>query len=275
MTTTTPHAVAGGSERVSPAGWLSDTLVLARRTTLHLVRTPQLIVFSIVQTLLFLLLFRYVFGGSIRIGTMSYADYIIPGFMTQIAIFDGFGIAVSFAEDAKGGIIDRFRSLPMARSAVLTGRLVGDLLRQLALLLMVVGVGYLIGFSVHTDVLSLAAALALALVFGAALFWVFAAIGLAVRDAESAQAAATPFMLLAFVSSGFILVGTLPGWLQAFARNQPVSMATNAIRSLVQGDRAATLVEHSTGHYVLMTLLWSVVITAVFAPLAVRAFRKP
>ncbi len=272
---TTAIAEPRQSERVSPTGWFSDTVVLARRTTLHLIRTPQLIVFSIVQTLLFLLLFRYVFGGSIRIGTMSYADYIIPGFMTQIAIFDGFGIAVSFAEDAKGGIIDRFRSLPMARSAVLTGRLAGDLLRQLVLLALVVGVGYLIGFSVHTNVVSLLAALGVALVFGGALFWVFAAIGLAVRDAESAQAAATPFMLLAFVSSGFIIVDTLPGWLQPFARNQPVSMATNAIRALVQGDRATTLVSHGTGHYVLLTLLWSVVITAVFAPASVRAFRKP
>ena len=154
-----------------------------------MVRTPQLIVFSVVQTVMFLLLFRYVFGGSIVIPGMSFVDYLIPGFLVQIAIFEGFGVAIFMAEDSKSGLIDRFRALPMARSAVVSGRAVADLLRQAVLLLIVLGVGYLVGYRLSGSFGGLLAALGLCMVWGFALFWVFAAIGLYVRDTETAQAA--------------------------------------------------------------------------------------
>ena len=199
-----------------------DALVIAQRNLRHLLRTPQLIVFSVVQTVMFLLLFRYVFGGSIQIPTMSFVDFLIPGYLAQIAIFDGFGVSVSMAEDSKSGLIDRFRALPMARSAVVAGRAGADLLRQAALLIIVLAVGFLVGFGIEGSVLGTIAALGLCLVWGFALFWVFAAIGLFVRDAESAQAAVTPFFILVFVSSSVILVDTLPGWLQPFAAQPAV-----------------------------------------------------
>ena len=260
--------------RLSIRDALGDALVVTRRFMLQLMRTPQLIVFSVFQTVLFLLLFRYVFGGSIHIPNLAYVDYIVPAFLVQIAIFEGFGIAIAMAEDAKSGLIERFQALPMARSAFLTGRAIADLLRETMLLGIVIGVGTLVGFSFHSDVGSILAALALALGFGFALFWVFAWVGLSVRNTETAQAASTPFFLLVFVSTSYIQVDTLPGWLQPVARNQPVSQLTNAIRGLTQGHPAEILVEHSTAHYVITSLLWCAALVAVFAPLAIRAYRK-
>jgi len=252
-----------------------DALVIAKRNLRHLLRTPQLIVFSVVQTVMFLLLFRYVFGGSIQIPTMSFVNFLIPGYLAQIAIFDGFGVAIAMAEDSKSGLIDRFRALPMARSAVVGGRAVADLLRQVVLLVIVIAVGFAVGFTIEGSVLGTIGAIGLCLLWGFALFWVFAAIGLFVRDSETAQAATTPFFVLVFISSSIILVDTLPGWLQPFARNQPLSQVSNAVRGLIQGDAGAALVEHSTGHYVITSILWCIAITAVFAPIAVHAYRRP
>jgi ABC-2 type transport system permease protein/oleandomycin transport system permease protein len=163
----------------------------------------------------------------------------------------------------------------MARSAFVGGRAVSDLLRQGALLVITLVVGFLLGFAFHNDVASCLLGFTLALVFGFTLFFVFAYIGLATRDTETAQAAATPFFLLTFLSTAFVAVDTLPGWLQPFARNQPVSMVTNAIRGLTQGSAAEALVEHSTSYYVVASLIWCVVLVAVFAPLAIRAYRRP
>lgn len=252
----------------------SDSRVIARRFLLQLVRTPQLIVFTIIQNLLFLFMFRYVFGGSIEIPGLTYVDYIIPAFLAQIAIWDGIAVSVGLAADAKSGLIERFRALPMARSAFLTGRALSDMLRQVFLLGIMLGVGVLLGFRFHSDAGSILAALALASAFGFALFWMWAWIGMATRDSETAQAAATPFFLLAFISTAFVRVDTLPGWLQDFAREQPVSQVMNAMRGLMQGDAARALVEHSTGHYVITSLLWCLGITAACAPLAIRAYRK-
>jgi ABC transporter DrrB family efflux protein len=260
--------------RLTIADGVSDSLVVAKRFLLQLLRTPQLIVFTVVQTVLFLLLFKYVFGGSIDIPGIAYSDYLIPAFLTQNAIFDGFAVAIGMATDAKAGLIQRYRSLPMARAAFVSGRALSDLIRQAALLGVIIAVGYGIGFSFHNSIGNILAALVLALALGFAMFWVFAWIGLAVKDSETAQAAITPFFLFTFISTAFVQVETLPGWLQDFAREQPVSQWVNALRGLTQGDRAAALVEHSTGHYVVTSLLWCVAITAVCAPLAVRAYRK-
>ena len=276
-TTTTPMSAPAPavSNHIPFSAAFSDTAVVARRNLLHLVRTPQLIVFTVVQTLLFLLLFQWVFGGSIDIPNLKYIDYLLPAFLTQIAIFDGFAVSVGLAEDAKSGLIDRFRALPMARSAFVSGRAVADLIRQAGLLAITVGVGLLLGFRFHNSFLPAFLAFFLALFFGLALFFVFAWIGLATKDTETAQAAATPFFLFPFLSTGFVSVSTVPGWIQPFARNQPVSQVTNAIRGLTQGDKATALVEHSTGHYVITSIVWCAAIIAVAAPLAIRAYRKP
>jgi len=263
------------SNRLPRGAALNDALVIAGRNVKHLLRTPQLLVFSVAQTVMFLLLFVYVFGGSIHVPGLTYVEYLIPGYLAQIAIFDGFGVSIFFAEDSKSGLIDRFRALPMARSAVVGGRAIADLLLQAALLAIVTGVAFLVGFSFHGSFGGIMLAYLLALVWGFAMFWVFAAIGLFVRDTETAQAASTPFFILVFVSSSVILVDTLPGWLQPIARNQPLTQVCNAMRGLMEGSAGSALVEHSTGHYVLTSLLWCAAITAVFAPLAIYAYRRP
>jgi len=278
MTAITTDVVATDapvSNRLPRGAALNDALVIAGRNVKHLLRTPQLLVFSVAQTVMFLLLFVYVFGGSIHVPGLTYVEYLIPGYLAQIAIFDGFGVSIFFAEDSKSGLIDRFRALPMARSAVVGGRAIADLLRQAALLAIVTGVAFLVGFSFHGSFGGIMLAYLLALVWGFAMFWVFAAIGLFVRDTETAQAASTPFFIMVFVSSSVILVDTLPGWLQPIARNQPLTQVCNAMRGLMEGSAGSALVEHSTGHYVLTSLLWCAAITAVFAPLAIYAYRRP
>jgi ABC transporter DrrB family efflux protein len=278
MTAITTDVVATDapvSNRLPRGAALNDALVIAGRNIKHLLRTPQLLVFSVAQTVMFLLLFVYVFGGSIHVPGLTFVEYLIPGYLAQIAIFDGFGVSIFFAEDSKSGLIDRFRALPMARSAVVGGRAIADLLRQAALLAIVTGVAFIVGFSFHGSFGGIMLAYLLALVWGFAMFWVFAAIGLFVRDTETAQAASTPFFILVFVSSSVILVDTLPGWLQPIARNQPLTQVCNAMRGLMDGSAGSALVEHSTGHYVLTSLIWCAAITAVFAPLAVYAYRRP
>jgi ABC transporter DrrB family efflux protein len=263
------------SNRLPRGAALSDARVIAGRNIKHLLRTPQLLVFSVVQTVMFLLLFVYVFGGSIKVPGLTFVEYLIPGYLAQIAIFDGFGVSIFFAEDSKSGLIDRFRALPMARSAVVGGRAIADLLRQAALLAITTVVGIAVGFRFHGSFGGIVLAYVIALVWGFAMFWVFAAIGLFVRDTETAQAASTPFFIMVFVSSSVILVDTLPGWLQPIARNQPLSQVCNAMRGLMDGSAGSALVEHSTGHYVLTSFIWCAAITAVFAPLAIYAYRRP
>jgi ABC transporter DrrB family efflux protein len=271
---TTTNAAVEVPSRLPLSAAFSDSFVIARRFVRQLLRTPQLIVFTIVQNLLFLFMFRYVFGGSIHIPGLDYVDYLIPAFLAQIAIWDGFAVAVGLATDAKSGLIERFRALPMARSAFLTGRAISDLLRQAFLLAIMLLVGVAMGFGFNAGVLEVLAALGIALAFGFALFWLFAWIGMAVRDTETAQAAATPVIVFSFLSSAFVKVETLPGWLQDFAREQPMSQVMAAMRGLMEGEPARRLVEHSTGHYVLTSLLWCVGITAVCSMLAIRAYRK-
>jgi ABC-2 type transport system permease protein len=275
VTTNAPTSDPSVSNRLPRGAALNDALVIAGRNIKHLLRTPQLLVFSVAQTVMFLLLFRYVFGGSIHVPGLTFVEYLIPGYLAQIAIFDGFGVSIFFAEDSKSGLIDRFRALPMARSAVVGGRAIADLLRQAALLAIVTVVGIAIGFSFHGSFGGILLAYVIALAWGSAMFWVFAAIGLFVRDTETAQAASTPFFILVFVSSSVILVDTLPGWLQPIARNQPLSQVCNAMRGLMDGSAGAALVEHSTTHYVITSFIWCAAITAVFAPLAIYAYRRP
>ena len=273
LDTTVPDAKV--SNRLPRGAALADASVIAGRNIKHLLRTPQLLVFSVVQTVMFLLLFVYVFGGSIKVPGLTFVEYLIPGYLAQIAIFDGFGVSIFFAEDSKSGLIERFRALPMARSAVVGGRAIADILRQAALLAITTLVGIAVGFSFHGSFGGIVLAYVIALVWGFAMFWVFAAIGLFVRDTETAQAASTPFFIMVFVSSSVILVDTLPGWLQPIARNQPLTQVCNAMRGLMDGSAGSALVEHSTGHYVLTSFIWCAAITAVFAPLAIYAYRRP
>jgi ABC transporter DrrB family efflux protein len=177
------------------------------------------------------------------------------------------GTAIGLATDLKSGLLERFRSLPMARSAVLAGRTVADLARNVFVAALMAAVGFAVGFRVHTSALGLVAGMLLVLLFGYVLSWIFAAVGLAVGDPETAQAAAFPVMApLVFASSAFVPVSSMPSWLQGFAAHQPVSVTASAVRALVLGGPAAS--------YVLQSLAWSAGILLLFAPLAVRRYRR-
>lgn len=262
------------TRRGRTAAVFADTWVVARRHLIRTARSRQLTVAAVVTPVMFLLLFRYIFGGAIPVPGMSYVDYLIPALFVQNAIFDGFATASALAVDARDGVVDRFRALPMARSAVLTGRALSDLLRQAALIVILTGVAAAVGFRFHTGVAQALAGLGLCLIFGHALFWVFATVGFGTANPEAAQAMTTPFFLLVFVSSAFIPVSTLPGWLQPVAREQPVSQVIDAVRCLTQGAPAERLLGHTAAYFTATSLLWSAAIVALFTPLALRSYRR-
>ncbi len=254
-----------GVRRLTAAA--SDSLAVVWRNLIALRRVPQLLIFSTIQPVIFVLLFRYVFGGAITVPGVEYVDYLMPGIFVQTAVFGAMGAAVGLAADLKTGLLERFHSLPMARSAVLTGRTVADLSRNVFVTALMAAVGFAVGFSVYTNVLAFLAGMVVLLLFGFALSWVFATVGLAVGDPETAQAAAFPVMApLVFASSAFVPVSTMPAWLQVFAEHQPVSVTASAVRALVLGGPTAS--------YVLQSLAWSAGILLVFVPLAVRRFRR-
>jgi ABC-2 type transport system permease protein/oleandomycin transport system permease protein len=243
-----------------------DAMVIARRNLIGIARTPQLLVFATIQPILFVLLVRYVFGGAINVPGVSYVDYLIPGIVVQTVVFGATSTAVGLSEDMSKGIIDRFRSLPMSRSAVLGGRTIADLVRNVFVVLLMIAVGTAVGFRFHNGFLPAVAAVFVALLLGYCLSWVFAFIGLTVADPESAQLAGfLPIFPLVFASSVFTSIQSMPGWLQAFAKVQPITRAADTVRALTQGGPVAA--------NLIWTLLWSVTILAVFAPLAVRRYR--
>jgi len=244
-----------------------DALAVTGRNLIAYRRVPQLLVFSTIQPVIFVLMFRYVFGGAISIPGFPYVDFLMPGIFVQTAVFGAIGTAVGLATDVQTGLLERFRALPMARSAVLAGRTLADMTRNVFVVTLMIAVGFAVGFRIHNGVLPLLAGMLLLLLFGYTLSWVFALVGLAVGDPETAQAAAFPIMApLVFASSAFVPTSTMPGWLQAFADHQPVSVTTSAVRGLTLGGPTAT--------YVLQSLAWCIGILVVFVPLAVQRYRR-
>jgi ABC transporter DrrB family efflux protein len=264
-------------------GWLarsvSDIAVITRRNLLFTVRLPQVLVLSSVMPVIFILMFTYVFGGAIQnalppAAAGRYVNWLLPGLLAQFALFGGATTASGLAEDLAKGAIDRFRSLPMAGAAVLAGRTLSDLVRLALTLTLMLAVGYGIGFRPQTGLPGLLGAAAVGLLFGYAWSWVMALLGLLVRTAEAVQAATYLVVFpLAFTSSVFVPTQTMPAWLQPFATNQPVTVATNALRGLVLGQGALPPGRTVAGQ-VALALLWAAAITAVFVPLAVRAYRR-
>jgi ABC-2 type transport system permease protein len=262
-----PSATAVAEQ--SSLRWVvGDALAVARRNLIALFRVPTTLVFSTVQPVIFVLIFRYVFGGAIKVGPgVKYVDFLMAGVFVQTVAFGSSNTGVGLADDLKKGLVERFRSLPMARSAVLAGRTIADMVRNLFVILLMVGVGFAVGFRVHTNAIELLAAVGVMLLFGLAMSWVMAYIGLAVGDAEAAQAASFPLMaLLVFASNAFVPSRTMPGPLRAYANHQPVTATVNAVRALVLGG--------PTPGKVAGALLWIAAIIAVFAPLAVWRYRR-
>ena len=267
MTTTTLSLPLTTPTRSRLAWTFADAFAVAKRNIRAMSRTPQVLVFSTVQPVIFVLMFRYVFGGSIHIPGFRYVDYLMAGIFVQTVVFGSMNTGVGLAEDLQKGLIERFRSLPMARSAVLAGRTLADALRNLFVIVLMVVVGFLVGFHVHTNAFELVTAVGVLLVFGFAMSWVMALLGLTTRNAEAAQAAAFPLVApLVFASNAFVSTKSMPGPLRAFADHQPVTATVNAVRSLILGG--------PTLSRVVVAVVWSVAIVAVFSPLAVRRYRQ-
>ncbi|HEX2025799.1 MAG TPA: ABC transporter permease [Actinomycetota bacterium] len=245
-----------------------DTAAIAQRNLIAYRRVPQLLVFSTIQPVIFVLMFRYVFGGAVQVpGPIPYVDFLMPGIFVQTVVFGAIATAIGLATDVKSGLMERFHALAMARSAVLTGRTLADLLRNVFVVALMMGVGFLVGWRIHSDALGLVSAGLLVLLFGYSMSWIFATVGLGVGDPETAQAAAFPVLApLVFASSALVPVESMPDWLQVFAEHQPVSVTASAVRALTLGQPAA--------EYVWQSVAWCVGILLVFAPLAVRLYRR-
>jgi ABC transporter DrrB family efflux protein len=255
-----PSALAMGARDVAYMTW---------RNLLTIRRLPQLLVFATIQPLLFVLMFRYVFGGAIVIPglTVPYVDYLMPGIFVQTVAFGAVNTAIGLAEDLNKGLIERFRSLPMARSAVMAGRTIADLVRDVFVVALMCVVGVIVGWRIHTNFLAFLGGMLVLLLFAFSLAWVFGLIGLATGQPEAAQAASFPILaILTFASSAFVSPATMPGWLQWFAEHQPLSITVDAVRACCIGGPTATKV--------LQSIEWSVGIIAVFAPIAVRKYRR-
>ncbi|HYZ57950.1 MAG TPA: ABC transporter permease [Streptosporangiaceae bacterium] len=254
---------------LTQARWaVSDTLTITRRNLLVWMRVPAYIAFTVIQPVMFVLMFRYVFGGAIPVKVPGgYVNFLMPGIIGQTAAFATFGTAIALAQELQKGVIDRLRSMPMARSAVLAGRLVADTGRMTITILIVIGVGYAVGFRFEKGIGAAIAMVVLSIGFGLAICCIAAYTGLAIGDEESVQAFGMIWLFpITFLSSAFVPISTMPGWLQAFANNQPVTYVIDTMRGLaVSGPVEANLWK---------SLVWLAGIFVVFAPLAVRAYRR-
>jgi len=285
-TATAPSAGALAPRRDAPPGtgpiWVvRDTLAMARRNVTRIARAPDQVVFTLISPIMFTLLFRYVFGGAIAglpLG-FGYVTYLIPGIAVQTAIFSAGTTGFALADDVQKGFIDRLKSLPMARSAVLGGRVVSDSLNNLLQVAIIIGVGFAVGFRPSSG-LGVVLGVLLLLLFALSASFVFALVGMSVSSVEAVNAATFPVVFpLTFASSAFVPTATMPGWLQAFANHQPVTIVVNAVRSLVLGDvspaaREGLFQGASTTSLVLQSLAWSAGISAIFGFLAVRKYRN-
>lgn len=246
---------------------IGDVLVITRRNLLRIPRAPDLLVGFTVQPVMFVLLFVYVFGGAIRTPGFEYVDFLMPGILTQTIAFGGYLTAVGLNEDLKKGLIDRFRSLPMARSAVLAGRTLADVVMNMLAIALMVGVGLAIGFRFATGVPRILAGVALLLLFGYAFSWIFALMGLGASSPEAAGAFGFIVVFpLTFVSSAFVPVASMPAPLEAFADVNPFTLVVDATRSLFLGTPA--------GSSIWASVAWSLGLIAVCAPVAVARYRR-
>lgn len=279
MTTTAAQVLAPEAALPSDDGgglrWaLADALTITKRNLIAYTRIPEALFFSSVQPILFVLLFRYVFGGAIHIpGELGvaikhhYVNYLMPGIFVQTVAFGAVSTAIGLAEDLQKGLIERFRALPMARSAVLAGRTFADFFRNIFVFILMTGVGYVVGFRVQTNVPEFLAGAGLVLLFAFTLSWGFAVIGLTAANSETAQIMSFPLLFpFVFASPAFVPTSEMPGWLAAFANHQPFGPVVDATRALMFGGPTATYLEQAVA--------WCVGLLAVLASLAVWRYRR-
>jgi ABC transporter DrrB family efflux protein len=252
----------------------TSTLIVARRAVLRFVRTPQLIVLATIQMSLFLLIYRYMFGGAIHVGGIPYVDFLVPGFVTTGVLFAGIGTAVAMAEDLEQGFIDRLRSLPIPRSSVLAARALADTAILAWSLGIAVAIGFAVGFRLHGTALDGIAAFGLVMAFGFVFEWVFITLGLFAGNGQAAQGMGLLAFPFAFISSAYVPVSSMPSWLRVFAEHQPLTYMVDAVRALTLGPGAHRILGHPTSYFVTRALLWACAIIAVAVPLAVAKYRR-
>lgn len=257
---------SGHVTRMTPVVAMRDIGGITKRNLLRTIRTPQLVLISALQPTMLLLLFRYILAGAITTAG-DYVDYVVPGVFLEAVLLGGMATSIGLAEDVKGGIIDRFRSLPMARSAVLAGRTVADVSRSITSVTLMVCLGLAVGFRFHGTIGTDIGGIALVILFGYSFSWVYATIGLVTKDPEAAQVTGVlPFFILVFASSAVVPTTTMPGWLQPFARNQPFGVVVDTVRALLEGGPVAGLVWRS--------IAWCIGISVTFFVISVYRYRN-
>ncbi len=278
--TTTIPPMAGAREAIElprptkTASAVTTTLGIARRTVLRSVRTPQVFVIGMIQGAMFLLIFRYVFGGAIPIGGIRYVDFLVPGFVGTGVLFSGMTASIGAAEDLSEGLFDRLRSLPVSRLAIVSGRVVADTILGAIGLTVTIAVGFAVGFRSSAGLLSLLAAVGLCILAAFAFTWLFVWLGITAGTPQAAQSIGLLVFPFTFVSSAFVPVESMPGWMQGFAQNQPLTQIVNATRAFTLGDKAEAVLGHPASYFAMRSLLWCLLFVAVFAPLAARKYQK-
>jgi ABC-2 type transport system permease protein len=255
-------------------GLAKSTATVTHRALLRYVRTPQLIVLATVQMSLFFLIYRYMFGGAIHVPGMDYVDYLVPGFIATGVLFSGLGTAAAMAEDLEEGFIDRLRSLPIPQAAVLAARVIADTAILTWSSAFTAAIAFAVGFELHGSVADGLAAFGLVILFGFAFEWVFITMGLFAGTAQAAQGMGMIVFPLAFVSSAYVPISTMPSWLQAFASHQPLTYMVDAVRSLTLGSHAEALLGHPAGYFVTRALIWTFAILVVAVPIAIAKYRR-
>jgi ABC transporter DrrB family efflux protein len=262
--------------RTTGADFVSSALQSAKRTVLQFFRTPQLLMLGTVQGALFLFMFRYIFGGAIHPGGgLDYVDFLVPGFLVTGILWLGMPASPGVAEDAATGVHDRLRSLPIPRASVMFGRSIADTALTLWGMFVAVVLAFVVGFRLDAPALDVVAAVALLAVATYCFTWMFITIGLVSSSAQAANGMATLLVIpLAFVSAAYVPGGSLPGWMQPVANNQPFTVLSNALRSLVLGGADAAGLGHTTAYWVVLSLVWCAGIFAVFSSIAVARFAR-
>ena len=275
MTTANPSLRALDLPRpTGTAGILTTTLGVARRTVLHNVRNPQVFVLGMVQGAMFLLIFRYVFGGAITTNGVRYVDFLVPGFVGTGVLFAGMTSSIGAAEDLQEGLFDRLRSLPVPRVAIIGGRVVADTILATIGLAVTTTVGFAMGFRTSAPLGNLLLAIALCTFAAFAFTWMFVLLGIVAGNPQAAQGMGLLVFPFTFVSSAFVPVESMPGWMQSFAENQPLTQIVNATRAFTLGDDAERVLGHTAGYFATRSVLWCALFIVVFAPLAARRYKR-
>jgi ABC-2 type transport system permease protein len=279
-TTLDRRAPSGPSARIKMA--FVDGIIVARRNLVTLTRVPTVFIFELVQPIMFVLLFVFIYANQLAHlpPGLTYVQFLMPGIFVQNALFGSTSTAIGFADDLKAGIVDRFRSLPMARSAVLVGRTTSDLAKNFVLLMIVISVGYLVGFRFQNGLVDAIGVIVLVLSVGFTFSWISACIGLSLKKVEAVQAASFTWIFpVVFVSSAFVPVVGMAKFLQPIARNNPVTIWCNLARYLANGlpgitDATTGLATYTFQSLLIRSVLWIVALLAIFVPLSIRLYRR-